>query len=158
MPATNKPKRVKKGTGYLSDSGCVNLRRHGNSSSSPPWGDVASQKGRAAHGAGHGHPEAGGKKFLHQGVGLHPVSTAHPAAEEVKSRTKEIRQLASNRCPVPFSSHVVGEPCGAMHVQLTLALSGRRNDDCKRGERDAGPLERAVRTSVHVAAGGNYRH
>ncbi len=69
-----------------------------------PMGDVASQKGRAAHGAGHGHPQEGGKEFLRTWVRFHAVSTAHPASEEVKSRPKEIEQLASKRCPVPFTS------------------------------------------------------
>jgi len=45
--------------------------------------------------------EDGGKEFLHQGAGLHPVSMPHPAAEEVKSHPREIRQLESKRCPVP---------------------------------------------------------
>ncbi len=69
--------------------------------SSRTWGDVASEKGRAAHGAEHGRPEDGAKEFLHPGVGIHPVSSAATASDDLKRRTKEIEQLRSQRCPVP---------------------------------------------------------
>jgi len=53
-------------------------------------------------GAGHGHPKDGGKEFFCNRVGFHPVSPADTASLELKRRTKEIKRLAPNRCPVPF--------------------------------------------------------
>jgi hypothetical protein len=52
---------------------------------------------------GHGHPQDGGRELLHTRVGLQPVCIGETAFAELKGPTKEIKQLASNRCPVPFS-------------------------------------------------------
>jgi len=91
----------------------MNFPKHGNSSSSPPWGDAASQKGQAADGAGHGHPEDESKEFLPKWVGFHPISTSDTPSEESKTRTKELRPLASKGCPVPSCMQQPSDsPCG----------------------------------------------
>jgi len=62
---------------------------------------VASQKGQASGGAGDGHRSDGGKEFLLKGGGFHAIPTADTASEELGRRTKEIKQFASKRSPVP---------------------------------------------------------
>jgi len=83
-------------------SNYLNLQGHGSTSSFPTRREVTPLKGRAAHGAGRGQPEAGGKEFLHARVGFDAVSPAVTASEEVKCPTKKIKPLASKGRLVPF--------------------------------------------------------
>src|SRR3990172_3496418 len=52
--------------------------------------------------SGHRHPQEGAEEVIHQRIRLHHLPAQTPPREESKPRSKEIRHLRLERCPVPF--------------------------------------------------------
>ena len=126
---------TREGTGHLSISKCLNLRRDENTFAAPSAGEMPFQERRAPHGAlgapgplgciqprraRHPDPQHRAHEIINQGIRLHGISTWRTDRQQFESRTKQIKALAFKRCPVPFFA-------GVLERELApLSLFGRQ--------------------------------
>jgi hypothetical protein len=108
---------TRKGTGHLSISKCLKLRRDENTFAAPSAGEMRFQERRALQGAlgapgplggnqprgaRHPDPQHRAHEIVNQGIGLHGISAWRTGRQDFASCIKRIKALAFKRCPVPF--------------------------------------------------------
>ena len=88
-----------------------------------------------------------GKEFLHKWGEVHAVFPADPASAELERPSKEIRQLASKRCPVPFprKKKLVSGGCCTGHARDS-------GDAGARGPRELPDRSHGRGSSAHSAS------